>query len=166
MSNIMFVYSFFAAYDLHSPIGESYPPSSCVKVVPNPIHFTPLSSFFDPILIFIPYEEALIFISIVTCVHTSRVFKYYKKTSRRVQCGGSCGATTGGLPCKPEDLGSNPGSANWTYKRDRIHTNQHKLCLGTPSSSHLSKSRGQGIEQILYIFAIYHARLQQYCPGR
>ncbi|OXU16456.1 hypothetical protein TSAR_000884, partial [Trichomalopsis sarcophagae] len=42
-------------------------------------------------------------LSVVTCVHTSWVSNYYKKTSRRMQKGGGRGATTECLPCKPED---------------------------------------------------------------
>ncbi|OXU17345.1 hypothetical protein TSAR_008724 [Trichomalopsis sarcophagae] len=34
--------------------------------------------------------------------------------SRRVQCDGSRGATTECLPCKPEDLGSSPGSVTFS----------------------------------------------------
>ncbi|OXU17089.1 hypothetical protein TSAR_014332 [Trichomalopsis sarcophagae] len=52
----------------------------------------------------------------VTCVHTSRVSNYYKKTSRRGQCGGGRGAMTECLPCKPEDLvGSYHVVYKWTF---------------------------------------------------
>ncbi|OXU22935.1 hypothetical protein TSAR_006662 [Trichomalopsis sarcophagae] len=45
----------------------------------------------------------------VKCGYTSRVSNYYKRASRRVQCGGGRGATTERLPCEPKDLGSSPG---------------------------------------------------------
>ncbi|OXU18987.1 hypothetical protein TSAR_010322 [Trichomalopsis sarcophagae] len=39
---------------------------------------------------------------------------YYKRASIRVQCVNGRGATTERLPCKPEDLGSNPGSVTFS----------------------------------------------------
>ncbi|OXU30275.1 hypothetical protein TSAR_003410 [Trichomalopsis sarcophagae] len=56
-------------------------------------------------------EVALLWCLWDTADHSgTKVSNYYKKTSRRVQCGGGRGATTKCLPCKPEDLGSSPGS--------------------------------------------------------
>ncbi|OXU17386.1 hypothetical protein TSAR_012799, partial [Trichomalopsis sarcophagae] len=66
----------------------------------------------------------------VTCVHTSRVSNYYKKTSRRVQFGGGRGATTECLPCKSEDLGSSPGSVTFSLHSSlvtKVPTNDNRV---------------------------------------
>ncbi|OXU31026.1 hypothetical protein TSAR_014203 [Trichomalopsis sarcophagae] len=51
----------------------------------------------------------------VTCGYTSRVSNYYKRASRRVQCGGGRGATTERLPCNPEDLDTKKDDKRFFY---------------------------------------------------
>ncbi|OXU31221.1 hypothetical protein TSAR_007795 [Trichomalopsis sarcophagae] len=69
----------------------------------------------------------------VTCVLTSRVTNYYKKTSRRVQCGGGRGATTECMPCKPEDLELKDDYLNsdkiTNHKSIQIHKRLRKISI-------------------------------------
>ncbi|OXU26758.1 hypothetical protein TSAR_005705 [Trichomalopsis sarcophagae] len=65
----------------------------------------------------------------ITCGYTSRVSNYYKRASRRVECGGGRGSTTECLSCKPEDLGSSPGSVTFS-----LHSS-----LVTKSAPHLDR---------------------------